>query len=199
MFKKDIGTMWKLYKTVLADPPWEYEDKQSGLASRGAATSAYSVMKLEDIKKLPIKHIADKDSLLLLWATSPMLLKALEVMHAWGFTYRTIAFVWVKLNPLAVGMYSGLGSWVNSNVEFVLLGKRGNPERLSRDVKQLIFAPRREHSRKPEEIFDRVERLSSPPYIELFARRKRAGWDCWGNEVESDIDLDEIAQLTNGL
>ena len=183
------------YKTILADCPWEYENKKGDLAARGAATSAYSVMPLEEIKRLPVKYIAHEDSLLLLWATSPKLSEALEVIKAWGFEYRTIAFVWCKLNPLAVGMYSGLGSWVNSNVEFVLLAKRGSPKRLNKNVKQLLFAPRKEHSRKPDEIFDRIEQLSEGPFIELFARRKREGWSAWGNEVESDIDLYGIQEM----
>jgi len=183
------------YKTILADCPWEYEDKKGNLASMGAATSAYSVMPLEEIKALPVKYIANEDSLLLLWATSPKLPEALEVIKAWGFNYRTIAFVWCKLNPLSIGLYSGLGSWVNSNVEFVLLSKRGTPKRLNKNVKQILFAPRREHSRKPEEIFQRIEQLSEGPFIELFARRKREGWDCWGNQVESDIDLLGIQEM----
>ena len=121
--------------------------------------------------------------------------EAFEVVKAWGFNYRTMAFLWLKLNPLAIGLYSGLGSWSNSNAEFVLLAKRGAPKRLNKNVKQLLFTPRREHSRKPDEMYDRIERLSEGPYIELFARRKRKGWDCWGNEVDSDIDLYGIQQM----
>ncbi len=183
------------YNTILADPPWEYEDKKGNLASMGAATSAYSVMPLEEIKRLPIKYISSENSLLLLWATSPKLSEALEVIKAWGFEYRTIAFVWCKLNPLSIGLYSGLGSWVNSNVEFVLLAKRGAPKRLNKNVKQILFAPRKEHSRKPDEIFNRIEQLSEGPYIELFARKKREGWACWGDQVDSDIDLYEIQEM----
>ncbi len=183
------------YKTILADPPWEYEDKKGDLASMGAATSAYSTMPLEGIKRLPVKYIAQEDSLLLLWTTGPKIEEALEVIKAWGFRYRTLAFVWCKLNPLAIGLYSGLGSWVNSNVEFVLLAKRGSPKRLNKNVKQILFAPRREHSRKPDEIYGRIEQLSEGPFIELFARRKREGWDAWGDQIDNDIDLNEIQEM----
>ena len=126
----------------------------------------------------------------------------MEVIKAWGFKYITTAFAWVKLNTtgrvekvgkdiiLRRGIYSGLGHWTNANEEIVLLGKKGHPKRVGRNVKQVIHAPRREHSRKPDEVRDRIIQLCGDlPRVELFARQKVEGWDVWGNEVSSTIDL----------
>ena len=191
----------KKYKTIYADCPWEYDDKKGNLASMGAATSAYPVMTLDEIKALPVSNVADKDCTLLLWATMPKMEEAFEVIKAWGFKYKTCAFDWVKLNPtgrvvisgkdiiLVGGVYSGLGHWVNGNAELVLLANRGHPKRLVKNVKQILFSPRGKHSVKPEEARRRIELFLEPPYLELFARRKVPNWDVWGNEVESDIEL----------
>lgn len=197
--KVDIFTTNKKYKTIYADPPWEYRDRKGDSAALGAATSAYPVMHLEDIKALPIQSLTNKDCTLLLWVTMPMLREGLEVIKAWGFEYKTTAFVWVKLNPSGIGIYSGLGHWVNGNAEIVLLANRGHPVRLRKDIKQIVveeedvlFAPRGRHSVKPLDVRLRIEFLFEPPYLELFAREKFEDWDCWGNEVESDINLERI-------
>ncbi len=119
-----------------------------------------------------------------------MLPDSLAVMDAWGFDYVTCAFTWVKQNSSSFGVYSGMGHWTNSNAELCLLGRRGRLERRATDVKQILMAPVLEHSRKPPEIRERIVRLLGDiPRIELFARRKFDGWDAWGNEVESDIEL----------
>jgi len=179
------------YKTIYADPPWKYRNNKADSARLGAATSAYPVMKLEDIMALPVSNIADRDATLLLWVTMPMLQDGLRVIKAWGFTYKTCAFVWVKLNPSGIGVYSGLGHWVNGNAELVLLANRGHPLRLRKDIKQIVMAPRGAHSIKPDEVRKRIELLFEPPRIELFARRKHDGWDCWGNEIDSDINIED--------
>lgn len=181
----------KTYKTIYADPPWKYADNKADSARMGAATSAYPVMELQDICELPVSQLADYDATLLLWVTMPMLREGLQVIQAWGFTYKTCAFVWVKLNPSGVGIYSGMGHWVNGNAELVLLANRGHPVRLVKNIKQIVIAPRGAHSVKPEEVRHRIELLFEPPRLELFARTKHPGWDVWGDEVECDIDMAE--------
>lgn len=173
------------YGAILADPPWPYDNQQSHNPARGGYT--YPSMTLDEIKALPIRDLAAKDCALFLWATMPKLREALEVIEAWGFRYTSCAFVWVKLNPKSGGIYSGLGYWTNGNAELCLLAKRGAPKRLARDVKQIVLAPRGRHSEKPSEVRMRIERLVDGPYLELFARQRHPGWDCWGNEVDSTV------------
>lgn len=181
--------MNKKYQIIYADPPWEYSDGR-GARSRGCAKSAFPLMPLSDIKSLPVSEITDKDCVLFLWVTMPMLIEGLEVINSWGFNYRTCAFVWVKQNPSGMGIYSGLGYWTNGNAELCLFARKGNPRRIAKNIKQIVLSPRGEHSRKPIEVRERIVQLMGDlPRIELFARRKVEGWDCWGNEVESDVEL----------
>jgi N6-adenosine-specific RNA methylase IME4 len=127
---------------------------------------------------------------LFLWATDPLLPKALELIKAWGFTYKTVGFYWAKTNKRAnlealtpEDFFTGLGYWSRANVEQCLLATRGSPPRMAKDVRRLVVSPRREHSRKPEEIYGRIERLACGPYLELFARQSRPGWDRWGDQT----------------
>jgi N6-adenosine-specific RNA methylase IME4 len=147
-------------------------------------------MRLADIKALPVAAWAAADCVLLLWATDPLLPRALEVMAAWGFTYKTVGFCWAKLNaradPARFGqhdLFTGLGFWTRANPELCLLGTRGKPRRAAGDVARLVVAPRGQHSRKPAEVRARIERLCPGPYLELFARESAPGWDAWGAEV----------------
>lgn len=161
-------------------------------------------MRISEIKTLPIKGLAADDSILFLWATFPLLQEALDVIEAWGFVYKTLAFAWIKTNPrqnLKQAMLFptdfiddcfGIGHYTKSNCEVCLLGVRGNGASLvkSNSVASTIIAPRREHSRKPDEARQRIVQLvGDVPRVELFARQKTDGWDAWGNEVKSDIDL----------
>jgi N6-adenosine-specific RNA methylase IME4 len=183
------------YSVILADPPWRYDFA----GGQGCADNHYSTLGLGDLKALPIGAFSASDSVLLMWATWPMLQEAIELGKAWGFSYKTCAFVWTKLNPNAanrwttaddpVNWFFGLGFWTRANTEFCLLFTKGNPHRKANDVRQMIIAPKQEHSRKPDEQYDKIERLVDGPYLELFARRKRPGWYAWGNEVDSDVAL----------
>lgn len=180
------NTTNKKYSIIYADPPWNYE--QSRLS--GAAKHHYPTMTLQELCALPVAGLADKDSALFLWATFPMLNEALKLIKAWGFTYKTAAFVWIKQNKRAHTWFFGLGFWTRSNAEVCLLAIRGHPKRRSAKVHQLIVSPVEQHSKKPAEARDKiVELMGDVPRLELFAREHTSGWDVWSNEIGSDIDL----------
>ena len=169
----------KHYRVIYADPPWTfatYSQKGKGRS----AEAHYDCMRLEELKALPVAEWAADDAILLLWATDPLLHRALEVIEAWGFTYKTVGFYWVKENASGRGFFTGMGFWTRANPEQCLLATRGHPQRKAADVKKLVVSPRREHSRKPDEMYDHIERLVDGPYLEMFARSSRPGWDAWG-------------------
>ena len=193
------------YQIIYADPPWPYkvwsEDKK---VAQGTAKKHYQTMSINDISDLPVKKFVDKDCKLFLWVTPPCLAEGLQVIRAWGFDYKTIAFSWLKTNkrqvleqssflPIdTIDRFYGIGHWTASNIELCLgaLTPHGRLNRQSKSISQIVLAPRREHSRKPDEVRDKiVELCGNIPRIELFARQKTEGWDIWGNEVESDIKL----------
>ena len=139
---------------------------------------------------LPVSELAAKDCTLFMWVTFPCLQEAFQVLEAWGFTYKTVAFVWVKQNRISDSLFWGMGYWTRANAELCLLATRGHPKRAAKDVHQVIISHVEKHSRKPDEVRKRIERLmGDQPRIELFAREKSPGWDVWGNEVDSDIEL----------
>jgi len=141
---------------------------------------------------LPIKKLADKDCALFLWVTDSHLCDGLELIKKWGFTYKTIAFVWVKKTNKG-NLCANVGSWTMKNTEICLLGTKGNMLKYKNknNIFQLVEAERSKHSKKPEEVRKRIEELFPNTYkIELFARQKAEGWNVWGNEVESDIHID---------
>ena len=176
----------KKYQIIYADPPWRYRNN----ANDRSPERYYPTMPLEDIKALPVAEIADKDCALFLWATLPHLRSAFEVIDAWGFRYKVVAFVWIKINRKSDTLFWGMGSWTRSNAELCILATKGKPRRQARNVHQVILSRIEEHSKKPEEARRRIEALMGDlPRIELFARRTSPGWDVWGNEVESDISL----------
>lgn len=174
----------KKYSIIYADPPWKYSDK----GCSGAAEGHYSCMNLEDICGLPVNAISADNCVLFLWATYPMLKEALKVIDAWGFTYKSIAFQWLKVNKSGFGFFYGLGRWTRGNTEPCLLAVKGKPKRLSKSVSQLIFSPVQEHSKKPDETRNRIIKLMGDGHsqIELFARQTTEGWDAWGNEITID-------------
>lgn len=141
-------------------------------------------MTINDICKLPVKQIADKDCALFMWATFPNLEYAFQVLNAWGFTYKTIAFVWVKQNKKSDSLFWGMGFWTRANAEMCIIATKGKPKRISASVHQIIMSRIEEHSKKPSVTRDKIiELIGDLPRIELFARQQTDGWDCWGNEV----------------
>nr|WP_206923009.1 MT-A70 family methyltransferase [Alicyclobacillus suci] len=166
----------------MSDPPWSYRDKAAD-GERGAGFK-YPVMSLDDIKGLPMRSIAAPDCALFMWATFPMMREAFEVLSAWGFEYRTVAFTWVKLTKLGK-LAMGMGNWTRANAEPCLLATRGKPRRISAGVHSVIMSERREHSRKPDEVYERIEQLMGDvPRLEMFARQRVPGWDAWGNQID---------------
>ena len=173
----------KKYKIIYADPAW-YFKTYSNKGNKRSAIQHYNCMSIDDIYNLPINSICNNDCILFLWVIDPMLPEAIKVIKSWGFKYKTVAFTWVKENKKSNGYFTGMGYWTRANPEQCLLATKGNPKRISKAVKQLVIDVRREHSRKPDCIRDRiVELVGDLPRIELFARQKVQGWDSWGNEI----------------
>ena len=181
--KIDIFNTDKKYQIIYADPPWQYSDK----GCNGACEAHYSTMKIDNICALPIDKIFEKDCILFMWATYPMLKEALQVIESWGFKYKTIGFQWIKQNRSGKGYYFGLGRWTRGNTEPCLIAVKGKPFKYkeSNAVSQIIEYPLTRHSEKPPITRDKIVELTNENLnkIELFARQAAEGWDCWGNEV----------------
>ena len=194
----------KKYNIIYADPPWKYssgirssrKNKEGKFVYYTPDTTIgarYQTMKPAQIKALPISNLAAQDCVLFLWTTDSHLSTALEVIEAWGFRYVTIAFIWNKKEKSGKQVCY-FGKWTMKGSEICLLGTRGKPHGLiqSHKVRQLVEAvrDRTKHSGKPDEVRNRiVELMGDLPRIELFAREATEGWDVWGNEVESNIEL----------
>ena len=159
------------YGAILADPAWHFAVRSAKGEGR-SALQHYNIMSHADIAALPVADYAAPDCVLFLWTIDTHLPRALDLIKAWGFTYKTGS------------PFTGMGYWTRANPEQCLLATRGKPKRVDKGVARWIDAPRREHSRKPDEIYDRIERLVDGPYLEMFARQTKAGWDSWGNETE---------------
>ena len=175
----------KKYQIIYADPPWRFKAYNDETSANWVGNQ-YPLMDLKEICALPIKNIADENCVLFLWATFPTLDTAFDVIKAWGFTYKTVAFVWIKTNRDTTP-FLGMGYWTRSNAEIVLLATKGKPKRVGSNVFQVVMAKRKDHSEKPAEVRNRIIQLiGNLPKIELFAREKLEGWDCWGNQVPKE-------------
>ncbi|MDO8596396.1 MAG: MT-A70 family methyltransferase [Sulfuricaulis sp.] len=187
------------FGAILADPPWRFETYNENGRGRcpdwkpfkWSPSIHYDTIGSNDVAAMPVESLARDDACLFMWISWPMLEDALAIMSAWGFKYKTCGFAWLKADVSTINMFDGpvgvqigTGYWTRSNSEVCLLATRGKPKRLNADVRQGIIAPRREHSRKPDGIHERIERLVAGPYLELFARQRRPGWTVWGNETE---------------
>jgi N6-adenosine-specific RNA methylase IME4 len=176
------------YGVVLADPPWPFATWSPKGQSR-SGEAHYSTMSHADIEAMPVKDLAASDSILFLWVVQTQLPQAVSLVKAWGFEMKSLAFLWVKGSglpfwPEDVTTQMGMGKWTRSECEQCWLATRGKPKRLNADVRQIIDERRREHSRKPDGVHHRIERLVAGPYLELFARAPRQGWTVWGNETQ---------------
>lgn len=181
----------KKYGIILADPPWAYHVWSKKDAGR-TAESHYPTMRLADIRALPVGELAADDCALFLWVTLPNLREAFSVIEAWGFTYKTVAFVWVKQNRKTPSLFWGMGYWTRANAELCLLATKGRPKRQSAAVHQVILSPIEMHSKKPDAARKRIVTLMGDiPRVELFARQAEQGWDVWGNEVVCSPGISE--------
>jgi N6-adenosine-specific RNA methylase IME4 len=190
----------KKYQIIYADPPWWYASRKAGNERKylptkfgGGAEKHYPLMRDCELIAMSaqIQKISDKNCALFLWATCPRLDSAIDILKAWGFRYCTVVFEWRKYSKsLPIRPVKNPGYYTASNVELVILGVRGTMRPTVAMIPQSVDAPRLEHSQKPEEVRRRIERMyPNKKKIELFARKKADGWDAWGNEVESDIEL----------
>ena len=174
---------------ILVDAAWRFKTWSEKGKGR-SAEQHYPTMTMDELRALDVAGLAARDLVLFLWAVWPMLPQALALIEAWGFKYKTCGFCWTKADASQLDMFRddtdvaiGTGYWTRANTEPCLLATRGQPRRIHADVRQAIIEPRREHSRKPDAIHGRIERLVAGPYLEMFARRRRPGWTVWGNEI----------------
>ena len=184
------------FNIIYADPPWQFKllrpfgPLRQGQSYDTQRMLPYPSMSTEEISAIPVAPICDPDCVLFLWATYPMLPDALKVISAWGFEFKTVGFTWVKRTRRDRTFHFGMGYWTRSNPELCLLATRGRPHRISKRVANLVISPLREHSRKPDEVRERIVELCGDlPRAELFAREKAPGWCAWGNEVSCDFAL----------
>lgn len=173
------ATATKKYRTILADPAWGVPSQRGKNSSR-SAESHYELMSLERIKAMPVADLCEENAHLYIWICNSLLQEGLDVIKAWGFTYRSPIY-WIKPRL-------GLGNYIRNASETCLFATRGSAPVKFRSQPNWLFAPQQEHSHKPEEQYAIIERLSHGPYLELFARRRQSPrWDVWGNEIDSDI------------
>ena len=189
----------KKYHIIYGDPPWSY---QNGGVPQGGVDAQYPTMSLEAIKALPINDLAEDDSVLFMWATFPQLQEALDVIKAWGFTYKTLGFSWIKTNVKDNRPFFGIGYYAKSNLEVCLMAVKGNPHYLvkSNSVSSVIVHPKTKHSKKPDIVRNKiVEMFGDISRIELFARNDGSkdlwntnphdGWDLFGNQTVDSVKL----------
>ena len=175
------------YRTILADPPWRFENRTGKMAPEHKRLSRYETMTLEQICALPVANICDETAHLYLWVPNALLPEGLQVMAAWGFAYKT-NLVWHKVRKDGGPDGRGVGFYFRNTTELILFGVRGKNARTlppGRNQVNIIRAQKREHSRKPDEAYNIIESCSAGPYLELFARGTRPGWTAWGNQSEN--------------
>jgi len=192
-----VGLWRRHYAAIAADPASHFSSytaiQSQNPRSRRDNERHYKTMAFGELAALPVRELAAPEGChLFLWTSGPFLPQALRLIEAWGFRYSTRCFTWLKtkrgwdgISPLKESDFPiGLGLTTRAQSETVLLARRGNCRRLRKDVRELILAPRREHSRKPDTFYTRVEQYCVGPFADLFARERRPGWDCWGDEVD---------------
>ena len=182
----------KKYQTIYADPPWQFQNRTGKVAPEHKRLNRYPTMTIEDIKSMPIADLADEKCHLYLWVPNALLPDGLAVMKAWGFEYKT-NLIWEKVRKDGYPDGRGVGFYFRNVTEILLFGIKGNNNRTldpGRSQVNLLRAMKREHSRKPDEFVDLIEACSPGPYLELFARGDRPGWDMWGNQANDEYEPD---------
>jgi len=188
------------YSTILADPPWQFQNRTGKVAPEHRRLLRYPTMELREIIELPLSRLAAARSHLYLWVPNALLLEGLRVMEAWGFTYKS-NLVWHKIRKDGGPDGRGVGFYFRNVTELVLFGVRGSMRTLPPGRRQVNFLStrKREHSRKPDEIYEIIESCSPGPYLEIFARFPRAGWKQWGNEDVEENSLHGVARRKGHL
>ncbi|MFI4934786.1 MAG: MT-A70 family methyltransferase [Caulobacterales bacterium] len=183
-----VSTRGRRFSTILADPPWQFQNRTGKIAPEHHRLSRYSTMTLDDICALPVSAVASETAHLYLWTPNALLPDALRVMRAWGFEYKS-NLVWHKVRKDGGSDGRGVGFYFRNVSEMILFGVRGKNARTlapGRSQVNMIQSRKREHSRKPDEQYEIIEACSPGPYLELFARGKRPSWKVWGNEADRD-------------
>lgn len=185
-FVREIGS--RKFGTILADPPWQFKNRTGKIAPEHKRLSRYATLTVQEIKEIPIPIVASEKSHLYLWVPNALLREGLEVMKAWGFEYKT-NIVWHKIRKDGGPDGRGVGFYFRNTTELVLFGIRGGLRTLKRGRSQvnIVKTQKREHSRKPDELYEIIESCSPGPYLELFARGQRPNWTQWGNQVENYV------------
>lgn len=185
------------YNIIYADPPWNYKDKRNKHPRLcGGAAVHYPTMTIEDIKALPVKELTADNSILFLWVTFPNLQEGLDTIKAWGFTYKTLGFSWIKTNKRNGKPFFGIGHYTKSNCEVCLIGIKGRAPKASNYVSSVVIEPRSEHSQKPDTVRERIVELCGDlPRLELFGRQPREGWDVIGNDIDGRDIRDSLNDL----
>jgi N6-adenosine-specific RNA methylase IME4 len=184
IFENDLKG--KKFKTVLADPPWQFQNRTGKMAPEHKRLNRYPTMKLEEIMALPVSKVLDETAHLYLWVPNALLAEGLKVMEAWGFTYKT-NIIWYKVRKDGGPDRRGVGFYFRNVTEMLLFGVKGKNARTlqpGRSQENIIVSRKREHSRKPDEQYKLIESCSRGPYLEIFARGPREGWTVWGNQAE---------------
>lgn len=190
LFTKFDALPRKHYGCIVSDPPWHH--KSYSIKGQGRSPSRhYRTLTLEEICAFPVADVAARDCHLMLWTTQPHLEQSFAVLRSWGFRYSSCFMFWVKLNPHSGDaiwiterdLHRGMGFTTRKNVEIVLLGRRGSPKRLNKHTLDVLFAARRQHSRKPDDFYTAVEGYAAGPRLDMFSRQEREGWDNFGDEA----------------
>ena len=173
------------YGAILADPPWQFKTwGGKGVTPHRTEEDHYDTVEVTKLSEIPVQSIAAKDCALFMWVISSHVPQAIELADAWGFEFKTDCFTWLKTSHKTGKPIMSMGYWSRKYTEKCFMFTRGKPKRIDKGVPELIVAPRREHSRKPDAQYGRVERLVAGPYLEMFARQPWKGWDAWGNQVD---------------
>lgn len=190
LVEKLLGLGIGEFRTILADPPWQFNNRTGKMAPEHRRLNRYSTLTLQEIMELPVAQLASKNSHLYLWVPNALINEGLEVMKRWGFTYKT-NIIWYKVRKDGGPDGRGVGFYFRNVTELVLFGIRGKGRTLAAGRRQtnIVVSRKREHSRKPDELYTIIEQCSPGPYLELFARHPRPGWSQWGNEIGKEENI----------
>lgn len=180
------------FKTILADPPWQFQNRTGKVAPEHGRLSRYATLNLDDICQLPVENVCDDTAHLYLWVPNALLPDGMRVMEAWGFTYKT-NLIWHKIRKDGGSDGRGVGFYFRNVTEMILFGVRGKKARTlapGRSQVNMIQSRKREHSRKPDEQYELIESCSPGPYLEMFCRGVRKGWTVWGNQADEEYSPD---------